>query len=136
MNLDREREEEKAESKKGVTLITMHAAKGLEFPHVHIIGAEEGILPHSRSVTEGNLDEERRLFYVGITRAMRSLTITHCHTRQRYGETTSCAPSRFLKEIEGEGVEVTSSDEIRSQPADESYVDAMFERIHEMLKNA
>ena len=80
--LDQEREEEEdTENKRGVTLITMHAAKGLEFPNVYIVGVEEGILPHDRSKAEGALDEERRLLYVGITRAMRALTMTHCRAR-------------------------------------------------------
>src|SRR5258708_7391375 len=81
--LDREHEEETDTGKDGVTLITFHAAKGLEFPHVFLIGIEEGILPHDRSKLEGNLDEERRLFYVGITRAMQTLTITHCANRNK-----------------------------------------------------
>jgi len=82
-----------------VTLITMHSCKGLEFPHVFIVGLEEGLLPHSRSKEEGTLDEERRLFYVAITRAMRTLKISHCAARRRYGELAPCHPSRFLGEL-------------------------------------
>jgi DNA helicase-2/ATP-dependent DNA helicase PcrA len=82
-----------------VTLITMHSCKGLEFPHVYVVGLEEGLLPHSRSKLEGTLDEERRLFYVAITRAMNSLTLSHCSGRRKYGQLTPCHPSSFLKEL-------------------------------------
>ena len=63
------------------------------------MGVEEGLLPHSRSAVEGTLDEERRLFYVAITRAMRTLTITHCLNRRKYGQNFLCHPSSFLKEL-------------------------------------
>lgn len=134
MSLDRDREEDEAENTRGVTLITLHAAKGLEFPHVYLLGAEDGLLPHSRSLAEGTLDEERRLFYVGITRARQSLTITHCHERSRYGGTMTCTPSRFLEEIAGDGVERTSFAEVMNQAADDDYVLAEFGRLREMLE--
>jgi DNA helicase-2/ATP-dependent DNA helicase PcrA len=82
-----------------VTLMTLHNAKGLEYPIVFIIGCEEGIFPHSRSLDEGNLEEERRLAYVGITRAMRDLYITYARTRNVFGARTYGARSRFLDEI-------------------------------------
>ncbi len=82
-----------------VTLITMHSCKGLEFPHVHIIGLEEGLLPHARSKEENTLDEERRLFYVALTRAMKTLTLSHCQGRKRYGQVLPAHPSSFLKEL-------------------------------------
>ena len=86
MMLRQEREEDSDDTKgQGVTLITLHAAKGLEFPHVYLAGLEEGILPHDRSKVEGTIDEERRLLYVGITRAMRTLTLTWCGFRIKYG---------------------------------------------------
>lgn len=134
MSLDRDREEDKAEEAKGVTLITLHAAKGLEFPHVYLLGAEDGLLPHSRSLAEGTLDEERRLFYVGITRARVSLTITHCRERSRYGGAMACTPSRFLEEIEGEGVASTSFHEVMNQPAEDEYVSSAFGRLLEQLE--
>jgi len=91
-----------------VTLLTLHTAKGLEFPVVFIVGLEEGILPHSRSI-EGNSDdpeeemaEERRLFYVGVTRAKRRLYLIHCMQRSLWGESTMQTPSRFLEEIPAE----------------------------------
>ena len=91
ITLDQEREEEKDTTGDQVTLITMHAAKGLEFPHVHIVGVEDGLLPHSRSKDEGTLDEERRLFYVGITRAQETLRISHCSGRRRYDQALGTA---------------------------------------------
>ncbi|MEO5802408.1 MAG: UvrD-helicase domain-containing protein [Verrucomicrobiota bacterium] len=103
--LDSEREEEKENQGDAVTLITMHSCKGLEFPHVYIVGLEDGLLPHSRSKVEGTLDEERRLFYVAITRAMTTLTISHCGGRKKYGQMMPCHPSPFLKELPEELVE-------------------------------
>jgi DNA helicase-2/ATP-dependent DNA helicase PcrA len=78
VTLDSDREDEEDKAGDAVTLITMHSCKGLEFPHVYVVGLEDGLLPHSRSKVEGTLDEERRLFYVAVTRAMLSLTISHC----------------------------------------------------------
>ncbi len=82
-----------------VRLMTLHAAKGLEFPHVFIIGMEEELLPHRESLDEERLEEERRLAYVGITRAQQSLSFTLARRRKRYGEWVECEPSRFLAEI-------------------------------------
>jgi ATP-dependent DNA helicase Rep len=82
-----------------VRLSTLHAAKGLEFPHVFVVGLEEGVLPHRESIANGNVEEERRLFYVGITRAERSLHLSFCRKRKRAGETIECQPSRFLAEL-------------------------------------
>jgi superfamily I DNA/RNA helicase len=103
--LDSEREQEKEGASDAVTLITMHSCKGLEFPHVYIVGMEDGLLPHARSKTEGTMDEERRLFYVAVTRAMRTLSISHCAGRKKYGQTMPCHPSPFLKELPAELVE-------------------------------
>ena len=103
--LDSEREDEKEAQGDAVTLITMHSCKGLEFPHVYVVGLEDGLLPHSRSKVEGTLDEERRLFYVAITRAMQTLTISYCLARKKYGEMIACHPSPFLKELPEELVE-------------------------------
>lgn len=83
-----------------VTLMTLHTAKGLEFPVVFISGMEEGLLPHSESrISEEEIEEERRLCYVGITRAMKRLFLTYTKRRMRYGQLIPCVASRFLDEI-------------------------------------
>jgi ATP-dependent DNA helicase UvrD/PcrA len=105
ITLDTEREEEEENTGDAVTLITMHSCKGLEFPHVFIVGMEDGLLPHSRSKAEGTLDEERRLFYVAVTRAMQTLTISQCGGRKKYGQLLPCHPSPFLNELPQELVE-------------------------------
>jgi len=94
--LERNKEEEQVDS---VSLMTLHAAKGLEFPYVFMVGVEEESLPHRNSIMEDNLEEERRLAYVGITRAQKELTITYAKHRRRYGEDMECEPSRFLVEL-------------------------------------
>ncbi|MEC6816811.1 DNA helicase Rep [Photobacterium toruni] len=88
-----------------VQLMTLHASKGLEFPYVFLIGTEEGILPHQTSIDEDNVDEERRLAYVGITRAQRELTFTLCKERRQYGELIKPEPSRFLYELPQDDLE-------------------------------
>ncbi|MEN3030958.1 UvrD-helicase domain-containing protein [Chromobacterium amazonense] len=85
-----------------VRMSTLHASKGLEYPHVFLVGCEEGILPHSESVENGMVEEERRLMYVGITRAQRSLTLSYCVKRRRAGEWQFIEPSRFISEIDGD----------------------------------
>ncbi len=97
-----------------VMLMTLHAAKGLEFPHVFIVGMEEGLLPHRVSMEQDGIEEERRLAYVGITRARKSLTFSLAKKRKRYGETNICEPSRFLAELPAEDLQWEGGD----QPAD------------------
>ena len=131
ISLDQDRFENENEQPDAVTMITMHSCKGLEFPHVHIVGMEQGLLPHTRSVEEGTMDEERRLFYVAITRAMESLTISHCETRKKYGQITSCEPSRFLTELPAECVEVV--DGVFQRPATKESGAAMFDALKASL---
>ena len=87
------------EAPDAVRLSTLHASKGLEFGHVFLVGIEENILPHRDAVDEGRLEEERRLMYVGVTRARKSLTLTYCARRKRARESVSCEPSRFIEEL-------------------------------------
>ena len=88
-----------------VQLLTMHASKGLEFPHVYLMGLEEELLPHRNSIESGTVEEERRLAYVGITRARQTLTMTLARQRKAFGEMMDCVPSRFLDELPPEDLE-------------------------------
>jgi len=100
-----ERQEEEDDSDR-VQLMTLHASKGLEFPHVYLMGVEEDLLPHRNSIDSDTVEEERRLAYVGITRAQRTLALTLASKRKQFGEWQSCEPSRFLEELPQEDLEV------------------------------
>jgi len=100
--LERNQEENASDR---VNLMTLHAAKGLEFPYVFLIGMEENLLPHATSIEENTIEEERRLAYVGITRAQKQVTFSYCTRRKRYGEMSDCTPSRFLEELPAEELE-------------------------------
>jgi DNA helicase II / ATP-dependent DNA helicase PcrA len=132
ITLDQEREEDREAAGDQVTLITMHAAKGLEFPHVQIVGLEDGLLPHSRSKVEGTLDEERRLFYVAITRAQETLRISHCESRRRYNQAMPCHPSPFLQELPADCVE--HADELAAKPVDQHSGDDLFAAMRAALE--
>lgn len=93
-----ERQEEEKEED-AVQMMTLHASKGLEFPYVFIMGLEEELLPHRNSIESGDIEEERRLMYVGITRAQKNLTLTYASKRKQFGELLDCTPSRFLEEL-------------------------------------
>jgi ATP-dependent DNA helicase Rep len=117
-----EQQEEEDASPDNVQLMTMHSSKGLEFPHVFIIGMEENLLPHRSSVQDGNIEEERRLAYVGITRAQQTLAMTMATKRRQFGETINCEPSRFIDELpqddlqwQGGGAETQEANEERGQ---------------------
>ncbi len=131
LTLDAEREEDEEEAGDAVTLITMHSCKGLEFPYVYIVGLEDGLLPHERSRVEGTLDEERRLFYVALTRAQISLTLSHCASRVRYGQKVHCHPSRFLKELPEELLE--HADELAKRPVSVADGKTKFDQIRAMI---
>lgn len=132
--LRQEREEEKDDLKgKGVTLITLHAAKGLEFPHVYLLGLEDGILPHDRSKLEGTVDEERRLLYVGITRAMRTLVLSWCRSRVKYGSLAPCTASAFIKELPPEHITHRDFAQIMNTPVAEESAKQRFGSIFAAL---
>ena len=103
-----------------VTMMTMHAAKGLEFPQVFVVGMEEGLFPGNRAMGDGaEMEEERRLCYVAMTRAREKLTLTNARQRTLYGRTTPCMPSRFLNEIPEENMEWLSKPQPRSESREE-----------------
>jgi ATP-dependent DNA helicase Rep len=117
--LDQQSEEDQGNR---VQLMTLHAAKGLEFPHVYLMGMEENLLPHRNSIDSNTIEEERRLAYVGITRAQQSLVFTLARQRKQYGEMVDCSPSRFLAELpaddlEWEGAHIQVSAETRQKKA-------------------
>ena len=99
---DRDQNDKDDKQPQVVTLMTLHSAKGLEFPHVYMVGMEEGLLPHKRSVLEGGIGEERRLAYVGVTRAQDTLCLTFCKARMKWGKLRPQIPSRFLMEMKGD----------------------------------
>ncbi len=100
--LERQEEEDTSDQ---VQLMTLHASKGLEFPHVYMVGMEEDLLPHRNSIEDNNIEEERRLTYVGITRAQKTLCMTLAGKRKQFGEIADTTPSRFLEELPPEDVE-------------------------------
>lgn len=133
VTLDKEDNDDDVENKPGVCLITMHAAKGLEFPIVYLVGLEEGILPHKRSLEEGSCDEERRLLYVGITRAQEKLMLTYCSTRLRYGDRMPCQRSSFLSEIPPHLMDYSKWEEIMNTQATEEEAENFFDSLRSML---
>ncbi|MDD1781953.1 DNA helicase Rep [Enterovibrio sp. ZSDZ35] len=117
-----------------VQLMTLHASKGLEFPFVYLIGMEEGLLPHQSSIDEDNVEEERRLAYVGITRAQREMTFTLCKERRQYGELIKPMPSRFLEELPYDDVEWEEKKKPQTQEERMAKGQAAIANLRAMLK--
>jgi ATP-dependent DNA helicase Rep len=126
-NLDRD------DSGNAVRLSTLHASKGLEFRHVWLVGLEDGTLPHEGAINEGRLDEERRLFYVAITRAKETLTLSHAAHKQRYGELLAQKPSRFLDELPANDVVREGDDPERDRAEQRARGSAHLARLAELL---
>ena len=116
-----------------VRLMTLHGSKGLEFPHVFMAGVEEDLLPHRNSLEEGGEAEERRLMYVGLTRAQYSLTLSFARHRRRYGEHVKCEPSRFLDELPPELLEWKGQDEEMDQARTKERAAVHLERLKELF---
>ena len=128
---------EKEEKKSGVTLVSLHSSKGLEFPVVFIVGVEEDMLPHSKSLDdEGGLEEERRLMYVGITRAMKELFLTYTTYRIKYGTKTISSPSPFIGEMPDAVIEhIEAEGAAEEEDAEEIDIKEDYERIMGILNS-
>ncbi len=116
-----------------VRLMTLHASKGLEFPHVFLAGVEEELLPHRISLEEDGEQEERRLMYVGITRARESLALTFAKNRRRFGDTVACEPSRFLEELPAELLEWRGECDERDQARTRERAATHLDRLRELF---
>jgi superfamily I DNA/RNA helicase len=134
MDEDKPSEGDKGQGLNAVTLMSLHSSKGLEFSHVYLAGMEENLLPHKRSIEEDpNVAEERRLCYVGITRARQHLTISRCLTRRKYGALEQRLPSRFLAEIPENLLHLISGEE-EEKPGDSAdMAEAAFSFISNLL---
>jgi ATP-dependent DNA helicase Rep len=117
-----------------VQLMTLHASKGLEFPYVFLIGMEEGLLPHQTSMDEGNVEEERRLAYVGITRAQRELIFTYAKERRQYGEVSRTEASRFLHELPQDDLSWELTETKKSQEHKDKTTKMGVANLRDMLK--
>ena len=118
----------------GVTLISFHSAKGLEFPVVFIVGVEDDILPHKKSIYEASgLEEERRLFYVGITRAMKELYVCYAGHRIRYGKSAPCNASRFIDELPEDAIRRIDGEDESDVIDEQEAAKAFFSNIKNML---
>ncbi|MFN3587060.1 MAG: DNA helicase Rep [Moraxellaceae bacterium] len=117
-----------------VQLMTLHAAKGLEFPHTYIMGLEEDLLPHRNSIEADTIEEERRLMYVGITRAKKTLTLTHALRRKQGGEVMPTTPSRFLEELPADDLEWEGKASSKSPEQTRVIAEAHIARLRELLK--
>jgi len=131
MDILERQEEDNAEHR--VSLMTLHAAKGLEFPCVFLVGVEEDFLPHRVSIEEDNIEEERRLAYVGITRAQKLLHISYASKRRRGGETVSCESSRFLQELPAEDLEWSGKEQEEAPERKRQRANAHLANLKSML---
>ena len=127
---DNDKVDEDEENGNAVTLLTVHAAKGLEFPFVFVVGMEQGLFPHSRSLEERDTDEERRLFYVAVTRAKEGLTLTHSKTRYKYGRQEYQCPSVFTSELPEELVETN----VTEAPVEDNIVENAFSSFYDQFE--
>jgi superfamily I DNA/RNA helicase len=138
LTLDQDEDDEEDDDLDAVVLMTLHSAKGLEFDEVFLVGLEDGILPHSRSINEAPagdpLAEERRLLYVGLTRARKRVTLSRCLTRQRGGEEVETQPSRYLDDLPAEHLNVKSAEQILSPEESEQLRENFFKDMKEMLE--
>jgi DNA helicase-2/ATP-dependent DNA helicase PcrA len=135
--LDQNEDDDQEDDVNAVVLMTLHSAKGLEFDEVFLVGLEEGILPHGRSIDDAPagdpLAEERRLLYVGLTRARNRVTLSRCLTRRRGGEAVETLPSRYLEDLPNEHINVKSADAILSPEESAELRKGFFQDMKEML---
>ncbi|CAM3694577.1 DNA helicase Rep [Rheinheimera salexigens] len=128
--MERQEQEDNADQ---VQLLTFHASKGLEFPYVFMVGMEEGILPHQTSIDEGNVEEERRLAYVGVTRAQRELIFTYAKERRQFGEVIKPEPSRFLLELPQDDLDWQKQAPVKTEQQRQQTGQAHLERLRQLL---
>jgi ATP-dependent DNA helicase Rep len=126
---------DRGEPGEAVRLMSLHASKGLEFRYVFIIGVEDGNLPHEASLEEGQLEEERRLMYVGITRARQGLWLSHCAEVKRWGSTNKLAPSRFLDELPADALHRDGADPERDEAHRRDRARAQFKSIAALFED-
>ncbi|MBP5671907.1 MAG: UvrD-helicase domain-containing protein [Victivallales bacterium] len=126
------RRDSKKDVGEAVTLMTVHASKGLEFPNVFVVGMEQGLFPHQTALDEGNLEEERRLCYVAMTRARARLLLSYAERRRVAGKVVVKRPSKFLEDIPAELVEFTVPSKV-IRPASDDVVEDMFAQMRKML---
>jgi ATP-dependent DNA helicase Rep len=124
---------DKGDAGNQVRLMSLHAAKGLEFRYVFIVGVEDGNLPHEASLEEGRLDEERRLLYVGITRAKEALWLSHAREASRWGDRLRLSPSRFLDELPAAELQRDGADPVADAARKQERASAGFAAIRELL---
>lgn len=130
--MERQEQEDDADQ---VQLLTLHASKGLEFPYVFMVGMEDGILPHQTSIDAGDVEEERRLAYVGITRAQRELIFTYAKERRQFGEVIKPEPSRFLYELPQDDLEWQKQAPVKTEQQRLQSGQAHLDRLRQLLNN-